>query len=182
MGGGSSVVDHLAAIETFIEQNKNINILFSSARHQSLFPNLKGVYNILVGAEGKRLEENIDITNFSNYCVLPPAPHKISPYIPKKVEKNCFELNDTIFSKEKADAHLAVTLQAAIELNSSAIFLVGFDGYSATELNDREAFFMEENQMIFDHFLASKKDASLESLTPTQYKNISVNSIYALIK
>lgn len=182
VGGGSSVVDHLAAIETFIEQNKNINILFSSARHQSLFPNLKGVYNILVGAEGKRLEENIDITNFSNYCVLPPAPHKISPYIPKEVEKNCFELNDTIFSKEKADAHLAVTLQVAIELDSSAIFLVGFDGYSATELNDREAFFMEENQMIFDHFLASKKDASLESLTPTQYKNISVNSIYALIK
>lgn len=182
VGGGSSVIDHHAAIETFIEQNKNINILFSSARHQSLFLNFKGAYNILVGAEGKRLEENVDIKNFPNYCILPPGPHKISPYIPKEVEKNCFELNDTIFSKDKADAHLAVTLQAAIELDSSSIFLVGFDGYSASELNDREAFFMEENQLIFDRFLASKKDTSLESLTPTQYKNISVNSIYALIK
>jgi len=182
VGGGSSIIDHLAAIESFIKQNKSINILFSSSRHQSLFLNLKGAFNILVGTEGKRLEKNIGITNFSNYCILPPAPHKISPYIPKELEKNCLELNDTIFSKDKADAHLAVTLQAAIELNSSDIFLVGFDGYSASELNDREAFFMEENQLIFDHFIAYKKNISLTSLTPTKYKNISVNSIYALVK
>ena len=182
VGGGSSIIDHLAAIESFIKQNKSINILFSSARHQSLFLNLKGAFNILVGTEGKRLEKNIGITNFSNYCILPPAPHKISPYIPKELEKNCLELNNTIFSKDKADAHLAVTLQAAIELNSSDIFLVGFDGYSASELNDREAFFMEENQLIFDHFIAHEKNISLTSLTPTKYKNISVNSIYALVK
>ena len=30
VGGGYSVVDHLAAIETFIEQNRNVNILFSA--------------------------------------------------------------------------------------------------------------------------------------------------------
>ena len=182
VGGGSSVVDHLSAIEQFIQQNKTINILFSSARHQGLFVNLIGGYNILVGAEGKRLEETIDVTAFSNYCILPSTPHKIAPYIPQAIEKNCFELNATIFSKDQADAHLAVTLQAAIELNSSAIFLVGFDGYSAAELNDREAFFMEENQQIFDHFLACKNETSLVSLTPTQYKNIPVNSIYALVK
>lgn len=182
VGGGSSIIDHLAAIETFIVQNKNINILFSSTRHQRLFLNLKRAYNILVGAEGKRLEKNIDISDFSNYCILPAAPHKISPYIPKVLEKNCYELNKTIFSKDKADAHLAVTLQAAIELDSSDIFLVGFDGYSANELNDREAFFMEENQQIFDHFLAYNNEVSLKSLTPTQYKNIPVNSIYTYIK
>ena len=135
-----------------------------------------------MGAEGKRLEENILKESFTCNCILPPPPHKIIPYIPEQLIGNCVELTDTIFSKENSDSHLAVTLQAAIELGGKEIFLIGFDGYTATELNDREAFFMQENQLIFDYFIHTQQNIQLKSLSPTAYKNIVITSIYALIK
>ena len=132
------------------------------------FTEFKDTYTILVGAEGKRLEENIRKgSQFNNRCILPPPPHKITPYVPDGFTGNCVELADTIFSKENCDAHLAVTLQAAIELGGREVFLIGFDGYTATELNEREAFFMQENQLIFDHFIQhSRKHIQLKSLSP----------------
>ena len=75
-----------------------------------------------------------------------------------------------------------MTLQAAIELGGKKIFLIGFDGYTATELNEREAFFMQENQLIFDHFIKTQESFELKSLSPTAYKNIAISSIYALKK
>ena len=75
-----------------------------------------------------------------------------------------------------------MTLQAAIELGGKKIFLIGFDGYTATELNEREAFFMQENQLIFDHFIQTQKNIQLKSLSRTAYENIAVTSIYAMIK
>jgi 4-hydroxy 2-oxovalerate aldolase len=135
-----------------------------------------------VGAEGKRLEKNTPNGSFTNHYILPPPPHKITPYVPEELIENCVELTDTIFSKENCDAHLAVTLQAGIELGGKEIFLIGFDGYTATELNEREAFFMQENQLIFDHFIQTQKNIQLKILSPSAYENITVTSIYALIK
>ena len=182
IGGGPSTLKHLDAIKSFIHQNEGLTILFSSARHIASFTEFKDTYTILVGAEGKRLEENIRKGSFNNHCILPPPPHKISPYSPKELIGNCVELADTIFSKENCDAHLAVTLQAATELGGKEIFLIGFDGYTATELNEREAFFMQENQLIFDHFIQRQENIQLKSLSPTAYENIAISSIYALIK
>lgn len=182
IGGGPSTLKHLDAIKSFIQQNEGITILFSSARHIASFTEFKDAYTILVGTEGKRLEENISKGNFNNHCILPPPPHKITPYVPEELIGNCLELTDTIFSKENCDAHLAVTLQAAIELGGEEIFLIGFDGYTANELNEREAFFMQENQLIFDHFIKTQESIELKSLSPTAYKNIAISSIYALIK
>ena len=182
IGGGPSTLKHLDSIKSFIHQNKDITLLFSSARHIASFAEFKAAYIILVGAEGKRLEENILKGSFTNNCILPPPPHKITPYVPKELIGNCIELTDTIFSKENCDAHLAVTLQAAIELGGKEIFLIGFDGYTATELNEREAFFMQENQLIFDHFIQTQENIQLNSLSPTAYKNIAITSIYSLIK
>ena len=182
IGGGASVINHKSSIQSFIKQNNDLHVLFSSARHLKLFDNISSAFNILVGSEGKRLEENMTIETFSNHCILPPPPHKISPYIPNGIARFCVELNETIFSVDNADAHLAVTLQAAIELKAKQVYLVGFDGYTAAELNEREAFFMHENQLIFDHFLENNGGVSMHSLTPTQYQNIPVTSIYAEIK
>lgn len=182
IGGGPSTLKHLDAIKSFIQQNEGITLLFSSARHIASFTEFKDAFTILVGAEGKRLEENIIKGSFTNYCILPPPPHKITPYVPEELIGNCIELTDTIFSKENCDAHLAVTLQAAIELGGKEIFLIGFDGYTANELNEREAFFMQENQLIFDHFIKTQESIELKSLSPTTYKNIAISSIYALIK
>ena len=182
IGGGPSTLKHLDAIKSFIDQNKGVTLLFSSARHIAAFSEYKDTYTILVGAEGKRLEENIGNRDFANHCILPPPPHKITPYIPEGLIDHCLELNSTIFSKENCDAHLAVTLQAGIELGGKNIFLIGFDGYTATELNEKEAFFMQENQLIFDHFIQTQKNIPLISLSPTAYENIAVTSIYALIK
>ena len=182
IGGGPSTLKHLDAIKSFIHQNEGLTLLFSSARHIASFTEFKDTYTILVGAEGKRLEENIRKGSFNNHCILPPPPHKITPYIPEELIGNCVELTDTIFSKENCDAHLAVTLQAAIELGGKEIFLIGFDGYTATELNEREAFLMQENQLIFDHFIQCQENIQLKSLSPTSYENIAIFSIYALIK
>ena len=182
IGGGPSTLKHLDAIKSFIHQNKGLTLLFSSARHIASFTEFKDTYTILVGAEGKRLKENIRKGSFNNHCILPPPPHKITPYIPEELIGNCVELADTIFSKENCDAHLAVTLQAAIELGGKEVFLIGFDGYTATELNEREAFFMQENQLIFDHFIQHQENIQLKSLSPTAYENIAISSIYALIK
>ena len=182
IGGGPSTLKHLDAIKSFIHQNEGLTLLFSSARHIASFKEFKDTYTILVGAEGKRLEENIRKGSFNNHCILPPPPHKIPPYIPEELIGNCVELADTIFSKENCDAHLAVTLQAAIELGGKEVFLIGFDGYTATELNEREAFFMQENQLIFDHFIQRQENIKLKSLSPTAYENIAISSIYALIK
>lgn len=182
IGGGPSTLNHLNAIKSFIHQNKEITLLFSSARYIASFAEFKDTYTILVGAEGKRLEENIIKNQFNNRCILPPPPHKITPYVPNGFKKNCLELNDTIFSKKNSDAHLAVTLQAAIELGGNEIFLIGFDGYNATELNEREAFLQQENQLIFDHFIQTQKNIELKSLSATAYENITVTSIYAMIK
>ena len=41
---------------------------------------------------------------------------------------------------------------------------------------------MQENQLIFDHFIQTQKNIPLISLSPTAYENIAVTSIYALIK
>ncbi|MDB2672574.1 hypothetical protein N9Y86_01580 [Flavobacteriaceae bacterium] len=182
IGGGPSTLKHLDAIKSFIHQNKGIILLFSSARHIASFSEFKDTYTILVGAEGKRLEENIPNGSFTNHYILPPPPHKITPYVPEELIENCVELTDTIFSKENCDAHLAVTLQAGIELGGKEVFLIGFDGYTATELNEREAFFMQENQLIFDHFIQTQKNIQLKILSPTAYENIAITSIYALIK
>ena len=182
IGGGASVIEHLSATKSFILENKGITLLFSSARHIASFSEFKDTYTILVGAEGKRLEENIPNGGFTNHYILPPPPHKITPYIPEGLIDNCLELNSTIFLKENCDAHLAVTLQAGIELGGKEIFLIGFDGYTATELNEREAFLMQENQLIFDHFIQTQKNIQLNILSPTAYENIAITSIYALIK
>ena len=182
IGGGPSTLKHLDAIKSFIHQNKGITLLFSSARHIASFKEFKDIYTILVGAEGKRLEENLSVENFTNRCILPPSPHKITPYVPRELIANCVELTDTIFSKENCDSHLAVTLQAAIELGGNEIFLIGFDGYTATELNEKEAFLQQENQLIFDHFIKTQKNIELKSLSPTVYDKIAVTSIYAMIK
>ena len=182
IGGGPSTLKHLDSIKSFINHNKEITLLFSSARHIASFAEFKDTYTILVGSEGKRLEENISKGGFANHCILPPPPHKITPYVPEELIRNCVELTDTIFSEENCDAHLAVTLQAAIELGGKKIFLIGFDGYTATELNEREAFFMQENQLIFDYFIQTQDNIQLNSLSPTEYKNIAITSIYSLIE
>ena len=181
IGGGPSVLNHKNAIISFLEQNEGVCLLFSSSRHIKHFNVLKKAYIVLVGSEGRRLENNMSLP-FDNTCIVPKGPYKIAPYIPKGLEKKCRELSSSIFEKENSDSHLAVTLQTGIELGVKSFYLVGFDGYSPTELNEKGSFIMKENQLIFNHFIKSKPNILLESLTETTYKNITVTSIYACIK
>lgn len=181
LGGGPSVLNHKNAIISFLEQNDDVYLLFSSARHISHFNGFKKAYVVLIGSEGRRLENNMSLP-FDKTCIVPKGPYKIAPYIPKGLEKKCRELSSSIFEKENSDSHLAVTLQTGIELGVKSIYLVGFDGYSPTELNEKGSFIMKENQLIFNHFMKSKPNISIESLTETTYKNITVASIYARIK
>ena len=181
IGGGSSVIGHITSLNLFIKQNPEILILFSSARFMKYFDKIDG-YNILVGAEGKRLENNISENSFNNTCIIPSKPHKIDPYVPKNISGFCVELSSTIFPEENCDSHLAVTLQACLELGGEDLFLIGFDGYSAIKTQKREIFLMEENQLIFDYFQNKQPNIKILSLTPTEYKEIKVTSLYSFLK
>ena len=92
------------------------------------------------------------------------------------------ELSGTIFPEKNCDSHLAVTLQACLELGGEELFLIGFDGYSAIKRQKREVFLMEENQLIFNYFLNKKPTVKILSLTPTEYKEIQATSLYSLLK
>ncbi|MFL2591330.1 MAG: hypothetical protein ACJ0PY_05710 [Flavobacteriaceae bacterium] len=181
IGGGSSVIDHLNSLNLFIKQNPEILILFASARFMKHFSEFKG-YNILVGAEGKRLEENMVSNSFNNICILPSKPNKIEPFVSENLSKFCVQLSNTIFSEENCDSHLAVTLQACIELGGEELYLIGFDGYSTNNIQKREVFLMKENQLIFDFFKSKKPNVKILSLTPTVYREIEVSSLYTFLR
>ena len=75
IGGGDSVIIHLKALNYFLENNKEIIIIFSSSRHLKYFDNLENEKLLcLIGNENKRFEEN-NINSSSNLeIILPPKP------------------------------------------------------------------------------------------------------------
>ena len=61
-----------------------------------------------------------------------------------------FASSQILYSPQKIDSHLAITLQACVELGGKKLHLVGFDGYKT--LNAEKKFFSCENQTILDYF------------------------------
>jgi 4-hydroxy 2-oxovalerate aldolase len=183
IGGGKSIQEHIHAISEFVKSNPDIPLIHASAKNAEFFKGISNTqYFCLVGIEGNRLENILnEIIPFKGNCLLPAFPRKMGTYVPPSVEEITMELDTIEFSPILKDAHTSLALQAAIQLNASKLFIIGYDGYAQSSLSSRNHELFNENEYLFASFKVFT-GFELESLTPTMYKNLKHNSIYSIIK
>jgi 4-hydroxy 2-oxovalerate aldolase len=179
IGGGSSVVLHAKSLSEFLQSRPDIALIHSSSRNAMVFKGLPNdQYFCLVGNEGHRLEEVFGNTgNINGKCILPPYPRKMGTYIPEALINKSYELHSISFADKLKDTHSALALQTAIELGVTKVYVVGYDGYYGASIGQKEQEFFQENEYLFE----KAKLAGLEclSLTPTKYKSILQDSLFA---
>ena len=181
IGGGPSVLEHKNAIREFLINNSNTTLIFATARHASLFEDLKNkkVY-CLVGSEGRRLERVISHDKFNDVVVLPPYPRKLGTEVPIFAHNNAFELEDVTFTNRYYDSCTTACLMAALEIKADRTFIVGYDGYRGQVLSEKEMGLTTENRILFEAY-SNFVNKPLISLTPTLYKGLQMQSIYQYI-
>ena len=109
--------------------------------------------------------------------IFPPYPREIGTVIPNELKKKCFELSEITLSHGVSDSPLGLSLEVSRSLGVQSPKIAGFDGYSnKNEYSKKHIELSSENQRIFDSAL--KDGCGLVSLTPTEYKNIVVKSLY----
>jgi 4-hydroxy 2-oxovalerate aldolase len=181
VGGGPSVVKNAAAINHFISNNPEIVIIHASSKNSFCLNQTKqNHFYCLVGNEGHRLEDvfNGDYVE-GGKCILPPFPRKMGTYIPNSFIDNSFELEEISFTNLYKDSHTTLALQTAINLGAKKAYFVGYDGYIGNSISEKEQELYLENEFLFDS--AIKQGMKCVSLTPTTYKKIEQESIFALI-
>jgi 4-hydroxy 2-oxovalerate aldolase len=180
IGGGSSAFERSDAIRAFLDANPGFSVIHSSSRNAGSFKGMQNdQYFCLVGNEGNRLEKVFnDLGDFQGTCILPGFPRKMGTYVPPAVFNKTRELGEVAFTDELKDTHTAIALQTAIILGARRIFTVGYDGYPNAMISIRELELFNENEMLFRKFVRFT-GIDLFSLTPTLYKTLKPDSIYA---
>lgn len=183
IGGGPNANLHKHAVKDFIERSgKNVCLIHASSKNAAEYRDIKiEQFFCLVGNEGHRLEKVFSgLSNFEGLCILPPFPRKMGTYVPRSVESRCFELHEIKFTDRLHDSHTALALQTCFQLGVTKIFLVGYDGYQGKTITQLEKTLSDENEFLFDAF-AKFSGLKLLALTPTNYRNLPVTSIYAYL-
>lgn len=181
IGGGNNAVEHKEAIQSFIISRPNTAIVFATARQAKpyLDVNVPKFY-CLVGNEGHRLSKNVGADKFTGTCILPPYPRTMGTEVPAFAANNTYELKSVDFIDQYKDSVTTIALQLAMTLTEHDIYMVGYDGYPGNILSEKEVSLTNENKAIFAAF-AAFKDKMLESLTPSIYKELHVESVYQFI-
>ncbi|NDI97585.1 hypothetical protein GWA97_00665 [Flavobacterium sp. LaA7.5] len=181
IGGGPSTINHKKALRSFIEKTDDMCVIFASSKNAGVFADIeKDQYYSLVGNEGLRLSAVFDkIENFSGKCILPPYPRKMGTFIPEKVRNTSYELESVTFTDVVNDSHTVLALQTAIELGVKEIYVTGYDGYSNAKIGTKEQELFVENEALFKDIATF--GINPVSLTPTRYKGLKANSVYAHI-
>ncbi|MBQ4395324.1 MAG: aldolase catalytic domain-containing protein [Paludibacteraceae bacterium] len=184
IGGGQTIPIHIDAIlELIRNQSKKVRLIFSSAKHLSLFdsvPQEVERYIYLVGIEGKRIEKQIHSVRATDYFVVMKQRTPMEMYVPASISTQLYALPEKNVSAEEdeyRDSPLFVSLEIAQYFNTLPIYLLGYDGYEPGSQNDAYDL-MEENQRIIDAFSGKN---SLYSLLPTRYQHIKEQSLYSLL-
>lgn len=179
VGGGKSVAFHKNAIQKYLFDNPEIVIIHASSKNAMIFKDLiNKQFFCLVGNEGYRMEDVFSIEMPKNItCVLPSFPRKMGTYIPVKLNKVAFQLNQITFSDKYTDSHSAIALQTSIELGGTSIEIIGYDGYSNLISGDKEKELFVENEYLFKEYVKSTK-VKIRALTLTSYSNLFQSSIY----
>lgn len=181
IGGGPSAEIHSVAIEEFVKKSGEIAIIHASSKNAKHYIHINTQqYFCLVGNEGFRMEKVFEsLSNFIGTCVLPPFPRKMGTYVPEQLKNKCVELENVTFTETLHDSHTTLALQTSLELCPENIFLIGYDGYLATDLSKIDRILTDENEKLFSQFMKFS-EISLTSLTPTMYNNLNTKSIYSL--
>lgn len=181
VGGGPSVNTHKEAIIEFLKLNKDITVIHASSKNALSFRNIDNQQIFcLVGNEGHRMEEVFKGELPSDtLCVLPPSPRKMGTYIPTVLSNKTLELSNTTFTKKHNDSHCFIGLQVAVNLSVKQIYLIGFDGYAKSVMDEKSQELYLENSFLFNN-LQEVTEIKLCSLTETTYP-INSTSIFSLI-
>lgn len=181
IGGGKNAIEHKDAIKEFIAQEKNIAVVFATARNAKAYMDINApIYYVLVGNEGRRLTANVGADKFNGTCVLPPYPRTMGTDVPAYAEAHTVELASIDFTDQFKDSVTTIALQLAMNLTDSKIFVIGYDGYPGNILSEKEMALTFENKTIFNSFREAK-GKQLKSLTPSLYKDLEVVSVYQFI-
>ncbi len=181
LGGGPSVLEHSESIIELIANDPSIMLIHASSKNARIFEDLENEQIFcLMGNEGHRLEDvfgNQKVKNGS--CLLPPYPRKMGTYIPEVYLDNCFELEKEVSTTFGANSQTSMALTLC-ELNEvEEAMLIGFDGYSGSNITSKDQELFIENENLF--LAAKKMGMRLEALTPTRYQNLIRKSIYERI-
>jgi 4-hydroxy 2-oxovalerate aldolase len=182
IGGGITAVEKATAILEFVNQfGKEIAIIHASSKNSMVYSNADGEhFYCLVGNEGNRLTTVFkNIEDFKGVCVLPPSPRKMGTFVPEKLLNETKELSEVSFTNLLNDSHTAIALQTAINLGISNCFVIGYDGYANENVGNKEQELFVENETLFGN--AQENGIVLTALTPTRYKNLIADSVYAKI-
>ncbi len=85
-----------------------------------------------------------------------------------------------MFTSKLKDTHTAIALQAAIDLGAKNLFFVGYDGYQGG-MSQMERSLALENEELFKSFKEKNEQIKLFSLTPTNYQELHMNSVYHML-
>ncbi len=182
IGGGPSAIDNSDAITEFINKfNGDLAIIHASSKNSLPYSNLNNIqYYCLAGNEGNRLTKVFkEISSFDGYCILPPFPRKMGTFVPESIFHLAKELTEVNFTNLLNDSHTAIALQTALNLGAKNCYVVGYDGYNNSAVGNKEQELFIENETLFQD--AKRNSLLIKSLTPTRYKNISSDSIFAHI-
>lgn len=181
IGGGESIPTHINAILELIQtQPAKVRLIFSSAKHLSLFDDVPADverYIYLVGIEGRRIEKQISSVRSTDHFVVMKQATQMEMYVPKTISSQIFTLPCASKEDTFSDSPLYVSLQIAQYFKVDEIYLLGYDGYEYGAQNDAYNL-MEENQKILDSFAGNQK---LYSLLPTKYQHIQERSLYSML-
>ncbi|MEM8566442.1 MAG: aldolase catalytic domain-containing protein [Bacteroidota bacterium] len=183
IGGGKTSLSHLEAVQRALENPKYRNdtcIIHASTRYAKEYNNLNvSQYYCLVGNEGHRLKSAFDSLDFFEHkCILPPYPREMGTYIPEAIKSHTVQLKSVSISDLYQDSPLTVALQTALELRSSEVVFIGFDGYDI-DINPTQVQLSQENQYVLNNAIEKFEDTQF--WTPTKYNNIPKRSVYSLL-
>ena len=182
IGGGPNAKLHQEAVKEFIRTLDNPCLIHASSKNAANYQDISAdQFFCLVGNEGHRLESVFhNLNQFTGQCVLPPFPRKMGTYVPAAISNKSFELEKIAFTDRLQDSHTALALQTALVLGAQEIHLVGYDGYQENTITQLEKNLSDENEFLIEAFKKSQ-GPSLHSLTPTNYKNLPVSSVYSYL-
>ena len=180
IGGGPSVIENIESLKLLID--KDYILLFSSTTHFKLFNELDNQkYICIVGNEENRIDGLFkELSNENINLILPPKPREIGTFINESLNKYTYELDEFKYYKKSESSHCSVSVEMAYRLSSNKnVYLTGFDGYDLNKSNEKEKIIFFKNDKVFK--MAREKGLNLSSLTPTNYTNIGLISLYSLI-
>lgn len=175
IGGGPSVIDHLENIITYINNNPNLVIIFTTCKYAKLFKDITNKQIFLPLGTNEELLENYfeDYNNSNSIAILHKNSISMGNYIPK-----CFEGKSFKFENRLKYEHSTLNLALAIIANNfliNKVAVIGYDGYNNTVLSNMDKELFLENNSLFAQYSAL---FFIYSLLPTKY-NIKTKSLYS---